>query len=497
MRYRGWFLLLGIYLAARCLFWWVASPNPDEAYYWLWGQHPDWSYHDHPPLAAWIQGVMSTLFGRSPFVLRLPSALTTVGTFLVYRTIVRNLYPCFAPTRSTMVVATVIASPLMFIFMALAWHDHLLILLCLTAGHFAVRYLAPVIDGGRGHVADLFFAATATGLAGLTKYNALFMAIGIAVAVLARRNLRPALRDPWIYFGVAWCGFLVSPVLRWNALHGQRSFQFHFVERIGWDMPSFEPYFVIPFILLTLALLSPFQAFRLACFRRWRWDRSRAYGQAYVPIATAVLAVSTTFFVAMSMMTNVLAYWNIVAYLMLFPLAVGAWHRRRFLLAEQIYGVVFASLFAIHSAILPLSTLVNDQGDKDTRMIPGWPHVAARVRHHLDLNSEGFDFIATSDYRSASALAFAMDDPCVTAISNRTDQFDVWQQTRDHAGEDAMLVTGDWYPMHPGLENQFDTVEHLESVPVIRFGIQIKSYDLYRATVYHPLSSAQIPGADR
>ena len=95
-----------------------------------------------------------------------------------------------------------------------------------------------------------------------------------------------------------------------------------------------------------------------------------------------------------------------------------------------------------------------------------------------------------------AAERFQQDQP-VEAMEQITLALDIWQQTRDHAGEDAMLVTGDWYPMHPGLGNQFDTVEHLESVPVIRFGIQIKSYDLYRATVYHPLSTAQKPGADR
>src|SRR5262245_33285905 len=26
----------------------------DEAYYWMWGQHPELSYFDHPPLNAWM-----------------------------------------------------------------------------------------------------------------------------------------------------------------------------------------------------------------------------------------------------------------------------------------------------------------------------------------------------------------------------------------------------------------------------------------------------------
>jgi 4-amino-4-deoxy-L-arabinose transferase-like glycosyltransferase len=50
--YLSIFLLLLIVL--RYIFWLFAPPNPDEAYYWLWGQHLDFSYYDHPPLQAWL-----------------------------------------------------------------------------------------------------------------------------------------------------------------------------------------------------------------------------------------------------------------------------------------------------------------------------------------------------------------------------------------------------------------------------------------------------------
>ncbi len=46
------------FLVLRLVFWFATFPNPDEAYYWLWGQHPGLSYYDHPPLQAWIQGLL-------------------------------------------------------------------------------------------------------------------------------------------------------------------------------------------------------------------------------------------------------------------------------------------------------------------------------------------------------------------------------------------------------------------------------------------------------
>ena len=52
---RGWCRALAI---ALVLFKFVhllaAGVFMDEAYYWMWGQHPALSYYDHPPLNAWL-----------------------------------------------------------------------------------------------------------------------------------------------------------------------------------------------------------------------------------------------------------------------------------------------------------------------------------------------------------------------------------------------------------------------------------------------------------
>ncbi|MFA6170377.1 MAG: glycosyltransferase family 39 protein [Candidatus Margulisiibacteriota bacterium] len=57
----------------------------DEAYYWLWAQHPAFSYVDHPPMVAYVNLILSTLFGNSELVVRL-GALTIVAlvTYLIY-----------------------------------------------------------------------------------------------------------------------------------------------------------------------------------------------------------------------------------------------------------------------------------------------------------------------------------------------------------------------------------------------------------------------------
>ncbi|MBU1616597.1 MAG: glycosyltransferase family 39 protein [Candidatus Margulisbacteria bacterium] len=59
----------------------------DEAYYWLWGQHLAFSYVDHPPMIAYLNRVLATLFGNSELAVRL-AALTIVAlvTYIIYLT---------------------------------------------------------------------------------------------------------------------------------------------------------------------------------------------------------------------------------------------------------------------------------------------------------------------------------------------------------------------------------------------------------------------------
>src|SRR5438093_10343641 len=59
------FLILGAgllriaYLAADC----PLDLSPDEAHYWDWSRHLDWSYYSKGPLVAWLIRLSCELFG--------------------------------------------------------------------------------------------------------------------------------------------------------------------------------------------------------------------------------------------------------------------------------------------------------------------------------------------------------------------------------------------------------------------------------------------------
>lgn len=137
-RWGRWFLLA--FLAVRLWFWGWAFPNPDEAYYWLWGQHPGFSYYDHPPFHAWMQGFFATLFGRSTWVLRLSNGVSNgILAVTLYR-IGRYLYGDDGGDRLWLMILLLAASPLFFLFLAMAWHDHWLVTLAVLSSFDFVRF---------------------------------------------------------------------------------------------------------------------------------------------------------------------------------------------------------------------------------------------------------------------------------------------------------------------------------------------------------------------
>ena len=73
------FILRGIMAAQLPL-------SADEAYYWLWSQHPAAGYFDHPPMIAWLIRAGTFVFGDTPFGVRFAGlVLSLPATWFVWR----------------------------------------------------------------------------------------------------------------------------------------------------------------------------------------------------------------------------------------------------------------------------------------------------------------------------------------------------------------------------------------------------------------------------
>ena len=496
-------LPLVAFLLLRLVFWFTAFPNPDEAYYWLWGQHPAFSYYDHPPLQAWVQGLFTAIFGRSAFTLRLPNLISNGVFFYTYYQITRYLYGEDDRYSFWLVVTLVLASPLYFLFLALAWHDHLLITLSLVSAYLFIRFLDGYLAEGKGESWRLYGAAVAIGLAGLCKYTAVFMALGFAATVVFDRRLRPLLRDRRIYLAGAIATSAILPILLWNYTNDFQSFRYYFdrsLNTTGFRFQFAEP---LKFFLYSILMLSPVNCWAIfqvlkrrqkVISSNFKSNSRNPSNSVYRTVALWVFALSTTILTAISLVYTALYYWNILAYLLLFPLlpelflkdnqetqnsspSIHLW-RRSLLFSGQFYGLLFATLLVVNYSILPLASLVSKDAagaDPESRMLFGWQEVAAVVSQQATQLDEE-PLILTTDYRSASALAYQLKNRNVLAIADRIDQFDFWYNPDNFPSKDALILGDDWHPIPPELLSQFQQTSAPITVPVTRLGVWIKNY---------------------
>ena len=228
-----WLLLLGG-LIFRGVIAYFLTVGFDEAYYFLYTQHLDWSYFDHPPAVAIATeaGIWAT-GNATPFTLRL-------GALVLFTASLGLLYATGKWLFGTRVgwISSAIASltPLFFLsFGTLAAPDSALIFfwsiaLCLCAHEFFPKSQPPGTDEYHP-TARIVLISFAVGLACLSKYHGFVLGLGLVGFCLTSKSHRTVFRSQWFGWGLLTFGFALVPLLYWNATHDWISFRFQLGDR--------------------------------------------------------------------------------------------------------------------------------------------------------------------------------------------------------------------------------------------------------------------------
>ena len=219
---RGALTLIAVFALARLAFAAALGPGFDKSYTIVVARRLDLSYFDHPPLHQWIAHFAALALGegaatRLPFI-----ALFAVTGWLMFALTRRlfgaraglialvalNLTPFFFASPGTWVVPD---GPLDF---ALAG----------AAATLARLFFDP--PAPRVAIRLWLAAGFWLGLAGLSKYNAVLPALGIAGFVALAPRRRPWFARPAPYLAALIAMVVAAPVLLWNARHGWASFAF-------------------------------------------------------------------------------------------------------------------------------------------------------------------------------------------------------------------------------------------------------------------------------
>jgi len=243
-------LLVGLLFRSTIAFW--LPPGFDEGYYYLYTQHPAWSYFDHPLLVALTTGFGPWLTGNvSQFTIRLGTLLLHTGALLLLYLTSAQLFSRSAALL-TLTIATLI--PIFLVgFGVLTLPDSPLIFFWTATLYVAAREFFPhrkdstiVVDADAKnpqftpHPSPLTshslppdsptyriaIIGLLAGLACLGKYHGLALAVGLVGFCLTSPRHRTVFLSPWMLLSLGLFILAVSPILVWNAHHDWVSLRF-------------------------------------------------------------------------------------------------------------------------------------------------------------------------------------------------------------------------------------------------------------------------------
>lgn len=446
----------------------------DEAYYFMWGQHPAFGYYDHPGLNAWLLGLSSTLFGWNRLALRLPVVLAFLGDIAALYLLARRIAGEAWRGYFWLTLLLFLVTPIYWMVTAVAIPDHLLLTTCLFAIYFFFRFFQDRASGEEGSSRDLYLAALILGLAGLAKYNAAFLAVAVALFVLLYD--RRLLRESRLYLAALLTLALQAPTIIWNFSENFASWEFILHGRHAGLHAETDGLY--PFIGGIVIFISPFLFWPICKFAF-----SRQAGVGGMGFARSAFIVSTVAIFGVALTTLTLFHWNLVAYAAMLPF-LAIYMRPRFLIGLQtLYGIAFALLAFVNYSVVPM-TPVSKWKDEATAWSYGWEPVASAVQQAAAGNHVGF--IAATDYTNASLLGFALKDRDVTSLSANTEAYDFWFDAAAHAGEDAILYADTWRPLTGEIRRRFTSVTPLQQLDTKVGGRTLDHRNIYLAKGFLP-----------
>ena len=431
----GGFTLLRLLLAA------TAPLLPQEAYYWSWSLHPDWSYFDHPPLATYAIWLTTHVFGQTGFGIKSAAVLWAVGWNILWARIVLDMYGdrrlvfwSLAALNLTLMYEASAVGPTPDTPLVFAW----------TGALWCVWRLSETGDGRWWFAAGLFI-----GLSWIGKYSGvLLLPIVFFYLLTSARQRHWLLRpQPWLAAVLALAVF--TPVLWWNAQHGWVSLAFQSSRRVG-EMGGFKPRYFLMLVATQFALLTPY-VFFLAAGALARGAR-QSVGPAPLDDRDRLLllsgAVPLLLFTLISFRSIVKinwllpAWWSLVILGVRHVLAQGDGVRRLVRgLASSAAIVVIAAVVVVAVPNLPIAGDLNSWS--------GWREAAQRVDTlQAELARKGeTSFVFSPNYKISSLLRFYLPgNPRTYAqdiLGERALQFDYFPLTSDLKGQTGILVVSD------------------------------------------------------
>jgi hypothetical protein len=479
---------------------------PDEAHYWDWSRHLDWSYYSKGPLVAWlIRGSCELLgpwserhTGSLTFAVRAPAVLC--GTLLVGSFYVLCAEVLCRPRLGLALVAGALTMP------------------PIAAGSMLMTIDSPytccwgwaLVFAHRAVTRDSLGYWSATGvliaLGTLAKYTMVLFPAALVLFLLSGRETRRLLFSRGFALMAALSLLSCVPILIWNAQHDWVTFRH--VGRLAGSGSQFRWFGPLRYLGGQAALLLGYWFFVwAAAMVAWNPLCERAFGVRYLWWLSAPVFV---FFLALSLKTGGGEInWPVTAYLSGGVLAVAwlsgqlesrrGWYRLGAVLGISVTllaGLMLTVLIHRSQVVHPLLERLAGEPTA-TRPYPirrfdptcrlrGWSHLGACVDElRGELLRLGIDpVLAGVVWTTPGELGvYCAGHPQAYSLGllqgDRHSQYDLW----DNPFDDPALFRGRTFlivgPIDPAMEAAFERVERARQVRYEVAGRPVVSWTLH------------------
>ncbi|APW44988.1 hypothetical protein RS694_18740 [Rhodoferax saidenbachensis] len=440
----------------------------DEAHYALYATHLALSYFDHPPLVGWLQWPLVALDAPTA-VLRLIPELLWLGTALLVHRIAVRLHGESAGFWAVLALAL---APLLHVLGVGLLPDSLLMFF--TAA-LMLQTLALMDANTVQRPGPWLLLGLLLGLAGLSKYTAIFAALAVAACLLGAHGVR-LLRNPWPWVAVGVALLLVLPVLVWNAQNQWISFTYQAQHGAG---STWQFVHVLRFLLLQVLVFGPLLLWGASGVRRTaRALRTLGLWFAIPFVVLATLAGGG----------SSLPHWTAPAWVALAPfagVALAQVVQRRgriwvgLLVAVQaLLCAGFMGLMASGGVpLLPAAQMQAGDAPNPFADLHGWQQAGQRAR--VLAQEHQLTSVAVQNWTLASRLGWYARPLPVHVLEDRYDQFDWWAGDLPQGGN-TLLV--DWSQMSydvPLAPHGFASCTLLDTQDVVRLGRPLSRFWFY------------------
>jgi 4-amino-4-deoxy-L-arabinose transferase-like glycosyltransferase len=355
---------------------------PDEAQYWLWSRTLAFGYWSKPPMVAWaIRGVTELAGDAEPWV-RLPAVIFQAGAMLAVFALGRRLYN----SRVGLAAAALYAlAPGVQLSAAVIATDAPL--LCFLGATLLAYAHLQGADGRRRLWLAAGFGA-ALGLAFLSKYAALYGAIGVGLHLALSRDARRSWSPAAAALALGVFALVIAPNVAWNATHGFATVQ-HTAADADWRASNlFNARALASFLIAQFAVFGPIPLGALIAggvlfIRRRRIEPADLLLACFIVPPIIIVAVQ-------AFVSRANANWSGASYLagaVLVAAWLMRWRARRWLTA----AIITQALFALAFFAIVISPGLADRlnASNSLKRARGWQETAQAVVRRARVEAPG------------------------------------------------------------------------------------------------------------